>query len=296
MRFLLLISLMATAAAMHANARALSAAWWPRAIFNEIVARAGENPDLQAGALLLLREAAEGQGERITDAMLLPFGIGREYVQNDAIKSLEVRTLAYLAIGRLSNSGALEYLASVHIEQFSDEERTALSEPIRSAIYMARLGQISDRERRVEFLVDIVRTKRTDYSAKVPVGWAEDELCRMGAVAFLPEVEASIKRDTTSWRSESRSLLCREKMRVAASQPSRTATLASALRSKNTLENGALLTWVINELAELRTTESWRALEQFAREARQTHGQAIRQTPIFRHVDYVELCLTTRFH
>lgn len=93
MRFLLLISLMTGVAAMHAGARTLSADWWPRAIFNEIVARAGENPDLQAGALLLLREAAEGQGERITDAMLLPFGIGKGYVQNDAIERLEVRTL-----------------------------------------------------------------------------------------------------------------------------------------------------------------------------------------------------------
>ena len=295
LRCIVMIQLLAGVLAVNLEARSVGAGWWPRAIYSEVVARARENSELQNPAFVLLQTAAEGRAEQITAVMLRPFGIETKYIEIDAMNSLAVRGLAYLAIGKLSDPRALVYLENIQDQELSDQERMALSGPIRDAVYMARLAQFPDPERRAQFLIEIVRTKRKDKFAMVPARWAEDELCRAGELVFLSEVEASIASDAPSRRDEGRSLLCREKMRLVTSQPDRTAALASALRSKTTLENDALLSWVIAELIELRTKESWAVLSRFVDETKQTHGQALYQLPISRQVDYIELCLTTRF-
>jgi hypothetical protein len=264
-------------------------------VFNEVVARSRENPDLRGPALLLLRTAAEGRAEEISDEILKPFRIPRDFIETGAMNDLDGRVLAFDAIGRLASSEARGYLDSIDPKQFREEDQGRLSIVIRQARLELRLDEHADPQRRAEFLVGILRARRADPYTAMPTIWAAEELCRMGAMPFLSEVELALREGMPSPQKEEKVQFCREEMRLVSSKPDRTEALASALRGRETLENSPLVTGVITELGEARTEASWKALEQFVNDAEKTYGTMLHESPVHRHVQYAQMFLKSRF-
>jgi hypothetical protein len=280
---------------MPAAGTSVDGLWWTRCVFNEVVARSRENPDLRGPALLLLRTAAEGRAEEISDEILKPFRIPRDFIETGAMNDLDGRVLAFDAIGRLASSEARGYLDSIDPKQFREEDQGRLSIVIRQARLELRLDEHADPQRRAEFLVGILRARRADPYTAMPTIWAAEELCRMGAMPFLSEVELALREGMPSPQKEEKVQFCREEMRLVSSKPDRTEALASALRGRETLENSPLVTGVITELGEARTEASWKALEQFVNDAEKTYGTMLHESPVHRHVQYAQMFLKSRF-
>lgn len=284
-------------AAIPAAGTSVGGLWWTRCVFNEVVARSRENPDLRGPALLLLRTAAEGRAEEISDEMLQPFRIprGRDFIEIAASNSIEGRLLAFRSIGRLASPEARAYLDAVDERQLPEGEESRFSEEIRKAQYELRLDERTDPQRRAEFLVEILRAHRADPYTPVPSAWAAGELCRMGAMQFLSEVELSLREGRPSSQKEEQVQLCREEMRLVSSKPDRTEVLGSVLRGQETLRNSPLVTAVISELGEARTEASWKALEEFVNYAQKTYRTKLYESSVGHYVLHARMYLKSRF-
>jgi hypothetical protein len=234
-----------------------------RAVTDEVLAQTRIHPERSEAAFRFLRVFAEGRAEEISGDLLLPFRLRQEVADPLEWNRACSRELAFLAIGKLGSPVAQEYLDGITEEQFSEEVRSVLWPTVRIARYEWKLAARPDARQRVEFLVSILRARRENDWEWAPEGWALDELCVIGDIGSLAELEAAIHSNVDASQREQTLRLCRDIAYLVSSESHRVAALSSALQIEGTKFNEPLLTWVISELGRMRTTESRAALEGF---------------------------------
>lgn len=237
------------------------------AVFDEVLAQAKADPNLRRAALRFLRASAEGRATEIDVEMLQPFRILEEAVEAGEMSSENSRVAAFLAIGKLGSLAAREYLDAITKDQFAEAEREVLWRSVQTARYEWKVATIPDLKRRVDFLVSILRARRENIWEWAPEGWALDQLCSIGDIDALPELEAAIQRNLDATQRDKTLRLCKDIAYLASSQQDRVAALSGALRIDETGLNEPLLIWVIAELGRMRTNESRAALEKFVQSA-----------------------------
>jgi hypothetical protein len=267
-----------------------------RGVIDEVLAQARVDPARKQAALRFLRVVADGSATEIDGEMLLPFRIREEVVDLSDLSRDCARQLAYLAIGKLASPAAWEYLDATTESQFPEEERTVLWPTVRIARYEWKLAALPDTKQRVEFLVAILRARRENDFEWAPEGWALDELCVMGDIGSLAELEAAIHRNVAATQRAHTLRLCRDIAYLVSSQPDRVTALSSALQIDGTKFSEPLMTWVISELGRMRTAESRAALEGFVHNAASKGLAGKPDNPTSFHVGHARLYLQRFTH
>lgn len=267
-----------------------------RAVTDEVLAQMRIHPERSEAAFRLLRVVAEGRAEEINGDLLLPFRLRQEVADPLEWNRACARELAFLAIGKLGSPAARDYLDGITEEQFSEDERSVLWPTVPIARYEWKLAALPDAKQRVEFLVSILRARRENDWVWAPEGWALDELCVIGDIGSLAELEAAIQRNVDAGHREHTFRLCRDIAYLVSSQSDRTAALSSALQIEGTKLNEPLLTWVIFELGRMRTTESRAALEGFVDNATANGMTRTPGNPVSFHVSQARLYLQRLTH
>ncbi len=271
-------------------ARSLGTCWTACAVFDEVVAQAKDDPALQDTALQFLRMVAEARTEEISSELVARFHISPRHIVPEEMKHPDVRARVYERIGRLASEDARLYLEGISKESLSDDQSEVehLWDAIRVARHVAQIESLPDPQHRAEYLAAILRAKRENVHAWAPKDWAEAELCRSGSLAFLPDVEASIRRWKAPERQDTAIGFCKQIMLVVSSQPDRVAALGSALRLDGTKPDNRLLTWVISELDRMHTKEARRVLENFVREAQSKAGPQLLSSALYPQISLAE--------
>lgn len=260
-------------------------------VLEEALAQAKADPNLREAALRLLRATAEGRAAEVDAEMLQSFQILDESINAEEMNSESARVAAFLAIGKLGSPAAREYLEIIKKEQFSEAER----EPLWQSVLLARhewiLTTLPDMKRRVDFLVSLLRARRENVWIWAPEGWALDQLCSIGDINALPELEAAIQRNVDMSQRSQSLRLCRDIAYLVSSQRDRVAALSAALRIDEAGLNEPLLHWAISELGQMRTRESRAALEKFVENAMARRGTRATGDPVADAVQSARLYL-----
>lgn len=267
-----------------------------RGLIDEVLAQARVDPERKQEALRFLRVVAEGRASEIDGEMLRPFRIRGEVVDPSELKRECARELAFLAIGKLGSPAAREYLDGINEGQFPEEEETVLWPAVRIARYEWKLAALPDAKQRVEFLVSILRARRENDLDWAPEGWALDELCVMGDIGSLAELEAAVHRNVDATQRAHTLRLCRDIAYLVSSHPDRVTALSSALQIDGAKFSEPLMTWVISELGRMRTAESRAALEGFVHNATSKSLTATQGSPASVHVGHARLHLQRFTH
>lgn len=260
--------------------------WHSFRLFDRVVAQARETPTLKEPAFHFLRLIAEGRKGEMSPELLAAFSYREELFAPLQFPYAPVRARAFEQIGRLATPEALAYLESVDVSQFLAVEDQPMAAAIPLGIFLARVAQITDSQRRWEFYAETLRHPPEGLGRDGPLWLAERGLCTEGALSFLPDVEAYARRWGSQGEPEDDIRYCKEMMNLAATHVSRIAAFEAALYMDTKTHGKYFHAGAINLLSEIYTKESQAALTRFAQVAeakmgptQETRNAALRQDP-----------------
>jgi hypothetical protein len=261
--------------------------WSSLGLFDRVVTQARDNPELKDAAFHFLRVVAEGRKDEISRESLAAFSYRGDYFQPRELAEIGVRARAYEQIGRLATPEALAYLESIDLAQFTTVEDQPFAMSIPFGIFLAKAGQIEDPQRRWEFYAETLRHPPEGLGRGGPLAAAYGGLCTEGALGFLPNVEAHIRRGSARKDQEEQIQSCKQMMHLVASHSSRAAGLEAALYVDTNVYGKYFRSWAIQELGEMHTEESQAILKKFVQTepaklgpSDETRREAIRQDPM----------------
>lgn len=276
--------------------------WSSFGLFDRVVTQARDDPALKEAAFRFLCAVAEGRKDEISPKSVAAFSYRSDLFRPPELAEVWVRARAYEQIGRLATPGALAYLESIDLSQFTAVEDQPYARSVPLGIFLARTGQMADKQRRWEFYAETLRHPPEGLGRDGPLAMAYRGLCTEGALGFLPDVETYVRRESALKDEERRIRSCREMMHLVASHPSRAAGLEAALYVDMNVYGKYFRSWAIQELGEMNTDESQAVLKKFFVAAKakigpnfETRAEAIRQDPmLWTDFESTRLALTSR--
>jgi hypothetical protein len=260
-------------------------------LFDSVVTQARDEPNLRGGAFHFLRMVAEGRTDEVSRELLAGFTYRAHHFRPVELAQIRVRARAYEQIGRLATPEAQAYLEAIDLSQFNtvDDQPFAMSIPF--GIFLAKAGQIADPQRRWEFYAETLRHPPEGLGRDGPLSASYRGLCSEGALGFLPDVEAYVRRKGARESQEERIQSCKQMMHLVASHSSRVAGLEAALYEDTKVFGKYFRSWAVQELDEMHTKESRAALERFVNDTKTRSGTAPDDSDLRRDLRSAELAL-----
>ncbi len=268
------------------RADSVSLDWSSGLLLDQVMAQARENPKLGEAAFHFLRVVGEDRKDEITPELLSAFTYRKDLFPLLLLSDPRVRAQAFERIGRLATPEALAYLESIDLARFPSVEDQDIIRSISLGIFLAQATRIPDAQRRWEFYAETLRHPPEGLGRDGPLAMAYRGLCSEGALGFLPDIEAHVRRENTQ-TAEHRFQRCKEMMHLVATHASRAAGLEAALYTNARVPEEDLRGWAMQELGDIHTQESRAILERFVRAAEaklgpspETRKAAMNQDPM----------------
>ncbi len=173
------------------------------------------------------------------------------------------------AINRLEDLAAVElkdYLRGIAEREIRFENSDRLRGYAHLAYWATLLAEASDEAEEQEIFVkgleatiDVYVEGRdepiTGFGSPFVREWAVDELCRRGNPKYLGQIALSVKSYKSGKRAQQKIELCRRQSELLSKFDSRLAAFEYALETIDPTSEVQLVTWVLDEVFELRPNE-----------------------------------------
>jgi hypothetical protein len=204
-----------------------------------------------------LEKIAEGLNVSIGPTDAAKLGIQPSDLDSRALRSSQVRSLAFSALGKLGGIDVANFLASKGKATLEPDVADALWPVIQASLQAARLTLIEDPTEAEQFLDQSLK-----FSRGTIADWAVDEVCNRGLAGSISFVRESIEKNHSSISARVIKF-CEDRIRVLSRGKSRLQSLELALDADDPEATPELIEWAIQQLANEQSPEAQQAIDRF---------------------------------
>ena len=224
----------------------------------EIAAVAVGRSASRTNAIRVLELVALGRTQEIDSETASALGLPAGDIRDAGFADPAVRVCALRSLGETGLSEAVDFLRGLKPADFASDRTEQTWPAAHLALHEALLGQISDTQQRIEFLMHVVTSQRRGATAL----WAVNQLCDAGALSALPAIRESINDSWHGQYGAGQIRFCEARIQIVRSDPDRVKALSSVLKDGGSADE-RLLRWAVGLLTQMDTPSADAAVDRF---------------------------------